>query len=99
MRVDEREITSELPSTGPTVGSTLPRSAGPACCTTMSQVQSSFFLGGRPFCINSQRGRFNQQRHCGYVETDDGRGTDQRHDTKRLTQMSENAVPPWGSAA
>jgi hypothetical protein len=32
------------------------------------------------------------QPHYGYAETDDGRGTDQRLDTKRLTLMSERFV-------
>src|SRR5664280_1381844 len=57
-----------------------------------------FFLGGRPFCMNSQRRTFNEQRHYGDAGTDDGRGTDQRLDTKRLTLMSGNAMPPCCSS-
>src|ERR1019366_10156811 len=54
----------------------------------------SLLLGGRPFCMNSQRKTFNEQRHYGYAGTDDGRGTDQRIDTKRLTLMSGSLCRP-----
>ena len=53
-----------------------------------------FFLGGRPFCMNSQRRTFNEQRHYGYAGTDDGPGTDQTLDTKRLTLMSGSRRAP-----
>src|SRR5665811_731592 len=44
--------------------------------------------------MNSQRRTFNEQRHYGYAGTDDGRGTDQRIDTKRLTLMSGTLCRP-----
>src|ERR1035437_251355 len=44
--------------------------------------------------MNSQTRTFNEQRHYSYAGTDDGRGTYQRLDTKRLTLMSGTLCRP-----